>query len=45
MKQFREFIRTNEGQAIWAAINDAWLQLSLGTLVAMYVIGDLLAQT
>ena len=45
MQQFREFIRTDEGQTIWAVINDAWLQLSLGTLVAMYVIGDLLAQT
>ena len=45
MQKFPEFIRTDEGQTIWAVINDAWLQLSLGTLVAMYVIGDLLAQT
>jgi hypothetical protein len=45
MQKFREFIRTDEGQTIRAVINDAWLQLSLGTLVAMYVIGDLLAQT
>jgi len=45
MKQFQEFIGTDEGQTIWAVINDAWLQLSIGMLVAMYVIGDLLAQT
>jgi hypothetical protein len=45
MRQFQEFIRTDEGQTILAVINDAWLQLSLGTFVAMYIIGDLLAQT
>jgi hypothetical protein len=45
MQQLQEFIRTDEGQTIWAVINDAWLQLSLGTFIAMYVIGDLLAQT
>jgi len=43
IKQFQEFMRTDEGQTIWAVINDAWLQLSLGTIVAMYIIGDLLA--
>jgi len=45
MKQFQEFIRTDAGQTIWAVINDTWLQLSIAMLVAMYVIGDLLAQT
>jgi hypothetical protein len=45
MQQFQEFIRTDEGQTVWAVINDAWLQLSIGTFVAMYLIGDLLAQT
>lgn len=45
MRRFQEFIRTDQGQIIWAVINDAWLQFSLGAFVSMYVIGDLLAQT
>jgi hypothetical protein len=44
MQQLKEFIRTDEGQIIWAVVNDAWLQFAIGSLVAMYVIGDLLAQ-
>jgi len=28
MKQFQEFIGTDEVQTIWAVINDAWLALN-----------------
>ncbi|ABE64859.1 hypothetical protein Nham_4246 (plasmid) [Nitrobacter hamburgensis X14] len=43
MQQLRKFILTEEGQAILAVVKDGWLQLAVGTLVAMYVIGDLLS--
>jgi hypothetical protein len=40
-QQRRRLTRTEEDETIWAVINDGWLQLAIGSLVAMYVIGDL----
>jgi hypothetical protein len=42
-QQRRRLIQTEKGKTIWAVINDGWLQLAIGSLVAMYVIGDLLS--
>jgi hypothetical protein len=40
MQRVREFILTPEGQTIWAALNDVWLQIAAMAFVMMYVVRD-----